>query len=224
MPSLTSSVLLGLAFTGNALARTVVLNFDDISTPNDAGCGKDFPAVQTYDGFFTSSSFGTSGIGIYNTTATKACASANDWGNSNLNPLGRASSQPNVAYSAIGVIDFQLQDANSYLINGSSYDASVQLTSEELQASNVQITFTSLATDFGAEITTTTVFNTATDGFGPYHIETLSTNGVPYLLFEVEAWVQAGSGSIRHPALYIDNWTFDLEDGNITAVCQKVQC
>lgn len=62
-------------------------------------------------------------------------------------------------------------------------------------------------------------FYTATDGFGPYHIELDSTQGAPYYLLGFSAGIvflddtgRDDNSKFRHPMLFLDNITVNIED------------
>lgn len=81
-----------------------------------------------------------------------------------------------------------------------------------------------MATDFGVtNVVSGGGWYTATDGFGPYHVELDSTQGAPYYLLSFSAGIaflddrgHDNNDKFRHPLLYIDNLTIDIEDSLLT--------
>ncbi|KAJ4854921.1 uncharacterized protein T069G_10479 [Trichoderma breve] len=189
-----------------ASCKQLILNFDDIAISNDNGCGNfTFGEFSVYHDIAVSDAFGTSRV--FNATKTPSCNSVLDEDIS-LALFGRAPSPSNALFIS-ALLDAQIVAANvnTTLVNEASFDILPVFSAAERNSSDVTVRIFTLFSDFGSvDIRNTFEFHTATDGWGPYHVN-VSSNGVEYRFLEVDV-VLPDEDSQRgglSPAFFVDN-------------------
>ncbi|KAK5996038.1 hypothetical protein PT974_04462 [Cladobotryum mycophilum] len=199
--AILSRALLAVAIAAfGASAKTVTLNFDDISVSNADACGlKVFDQKKAYSGFLVTAD---SELRILNGTKTEKCKSWDDW----QRPFaGWSTSGSNVIYNGDGSVQFTSKSGN---VKKATFDVDVIFTEGEIGLNSTVRIGTSFST--GSEDDKIYVFHTLKDGFGPYHIETATSGPFSWVNVEAQAIEPIGEGPTINTDLTVDTAVFEL--------------
>ncbi|RFU80713.1 hypothetical protein TARUN_1482 [Trichoderma arundinaceum] len=196
MAVLSRVLLAAAAAVIGVSAKTVTLNFDDISVSNDEECGlKSLNQKTPYNGFLITGS----NVGVLNSTRTKECPQKEE---TRAYP-NWSTSGSNVVYNSDGSLKFKVQGTQK--ITKSAFDISVIFYDDWLLLNSTIQIQTTLSTGDQEFY----VFQTLEDGVGPFHID---VTGPPATWVQIEsiAIMPIGEGPTINTDLIVDTAVIEL--------------